>query len=90
MKYQNHWLFKLLALVLAIVSGAVLVLGAAGLVMEHTDFYEDVRLGQLYNNVGSYCGRAAEALFDNFAWRDTASSRSSLSGSSAGARMWML
>ena len=71
MKYQNHWLFKLLALVLAIVSGAVLVLGAAGLVMEHTDFYEDVRLGQLYNNVGSYCGRAAEAVFDNFAWRDT-------------------
>ena len=71
MKYQNHWLFKLLALVLAIVSGVVLVLGAAGLVMEHTDFYEDVRLGQLYNNVGSYCGRAAEAVFDNFAWRDT-------------------
>ena len=71
MKYQNHWLFKLLALVLAIVSGAVLVLGAAGLVMEHTDFYEDVRLGQLYSNVGSYCGRAAEAVFDNFAWRDT-------------------
>ena len=71
MKYHNHWLFKLLALVLAIVSGVVLVLGAAGLVMEHTDFYEDVRLGQLYNNVGSYCGRAAEAVFDNFAWRDT-------------------
>ena len=67
MKYQNHWLFKLLALVLAIVSGAALVLGAAGLVMGHTDFYEDVRLGQLYNNVGSYCGRAAEAVFDNFA-----------------------
>ena len=36
MKYQNHWLFKLLALVLAIVSGVVLVLGASGLEMEHT------------------------------------------------------
>ena len=71
MKYQNHWLFKLLALVLAIVSGAVLVLGAAGLVMEHTDFYEDVRLGQLYSNVGNYCNHAAEAVFDNFAWKDT-------------------
>ena len=71
MKYRYHWLFKLLALVLAIVSGVVLVLGAAGLVMEHTDFYEDVRLGQLYNNVGSYCGRAAEAVFDRFAWKDT-------------------
>ena len=71
MKYHNHWLFKLLALMLAIVSGVVLVLGASGLVMEHTDFYEDVRLGQLYNNVGNYCNRAAEAVFDNFAWKDT-------------------
>ena len=71
MKYHNHWLFKLLALVLAVVSGAALVLGAAGLLMEHTDFYEDVRLGQLYNNVGNYCNYAAEAVFDNFAWRDT-------------------
>ena len=71
MKYRYHWLFKLLALVLAVVSGVVLVLGASGLVMEHTDFYEDVRLGQIYNNVGSYCSRAAEAVFDNFAWRDT-------------------
>ena len=71
MKYHNHWLFKLLALLMAFLSGAALVLGAAGLVMEHTDFYEDVRLGQLYNNVGSYCGRAAEAVFDNFAWKDT-------------------
>ena len=71
MKYQNHWLFKLLALVLAIVSGVVLVLGASGLVMEHTSFYEDVRLGQLYNNVSAYCGRAAEAVFDRFAWQGT-------------------
>ena len=71
MKYHNHWMFKLLALVLAFVSGAVLILGAAGLVMEHTDFYEDVRLGQLYSNVGNYCDYAAEAVFDNFAWKDT-------------------
>ena len=32
MKYHNHWLFKLLALVLAVVSGAALVL--AGLKAE--------------------------------------------------------
>ena len=71
MKYRYHWLFKLLALAMAFLSGAVLILGAAGLLIEHTSFYEDVRLGQMYNNVGSYCGRAAEAVFDNFAWRDT-------------------
>ena len=29
MKYRYHWLFKLLALLMAFLSGAVLILGAA-------------------------------------------------------------
>ena len=71
MKYHNHWMFKLLALLLAFLSGAVLILGAAGLVLTRTSWYADVQRGRLYNNVSSYCDHAANAVFDNFAWRDT-------------------
>ena len=71
MKYRYHWLFKLLALMMAFVSGAVLVLGAAGLLMAETSFYEDSRRGAMYSQAGSYCDRAAEAVFDHFAWKDT-------------------
>ena len=71
MKYRYHWMFKLMALVLAIVSGAVLVLGAAGMVLGPGGYYADRRQGQLYQNVEHYCYRAAGAAIDRFAWKDT-------------------
>ena len=71
MRYRYHWLFKLLALVLAVISGAVLVLGAVGLVMGDLGYYDNARQSQLYTDVHSYCRRAAEAVFDRWAWKDT-------------------
>ena len=71
MKYRYHWLFKLTALVLAVISGGLLVLGGAGLVMGELDYYENNRRGQLYREVDSFCERAARAVFDHYAWKDT-------------------
>ena len=71
MKYRYHWLFKLTALVLAVISGALLVLGGAGLVMGELKYYEDARRSQHYSIAHDFCDRASRAVFDNFAWRDT-------------------
>ena len=71
MKYRYHWLFKLLALVLAAVSGGVLVLGCAGLILQDLGYYESRRRGQLNSDTSSYCYRAARAVFDRFAWEGT-------------------
>ena len=71
MRYRYHWLFKLMALVLAVISGAVLVLGAAGLLLSESDYYEDIRRSQHYEELRSFCDRAAEAVFDRFAWEGT-------------------
>ena len=71
MRYRFHWSFKLLALILAVVSGAVLVVGAAGLVLEQTDYYENNRQSLLYNQANNYCDRAVTAVFDRYAWQDT-------------------
>ena len=71
MKYRYHWLFKLLALVLAAVSGAVLLLGCAGLILDDMGFYESRRRGQLNSDTSRYCHQAARAVFDRFAWEGT-------------------
>ena len=71
MSYRYHWVFKLLALVLAVISGAVMILGAAGLVLDDLGFYENVRQGQLHREVWEFSSQAAEAVFDNFAWKNT-------------------
>ena len=71
MKYRYHWTFKLLALVLAAVSGAVLILGCAGLILEDLGYYERSRRSQQYQTVDNYCAQAANAVFDRFAWKDT-------------------
>ena len=71
MKYRYHWLFKLLALVLAVLSGAVLVLGGVGLVLGDLGYYENARRSQFYTEVNRYSQEAAEAVFDRFAWEGT-------------------
>ena len=71
MRYRYHWSFKLLALMLAVISGAVLVVGAAGLVLGQTGYYESNRQSLLYNQANNYCNRAVSAVFDRYAWQDT-------------------
>ena len=71
MRYRYHWLFKLLALVLAAVSGAVLILGCAGLLLDDLGYYADRRQNQLYNNASAFCRQASRAVFDRFAWEGT-------------------
>ena len=71
MKYRYHWSFKLLALVLAVVSGAVLMLGCCGLILDDLGWYETRRRGQATGELLEYSDRAAEAVFDRFAWWDT-------------------
>ena len=71
MKYRYHWLFKLLALVLAAVSGGVLILGCAGLVLHDLGYYESCRQGQMHSNVYAFTERAGRAVFDRFAWEGT-------------------
>ena len=71
MKYRYHWLFKLLALVMAMISGAVLILGCAGLVLQDLGYYENQRRSQMYSDVIAFCSRASRAVFDRFAWEGT-------------------
>ncbi len=71
MRYRYHWTFKLLALILAVISGAAIVLGCSGLILDDLGYYERRRQSQLYNNVEGFCRQAAEAVFDRFAWKDT-------------------
>ncbi len=71
MRYRYHWTFKLLALILAVISGAVLLVSCSGLILGELGYYERSRQNQLYSSVRSYCHHAAEAVFDNFAWKDT-------------------
>ena len=71
MKYRYHWTFKLLALVLAVISGAVLLVSCCGLILGELGYYERSRQSQLYSNVRGFCNHAATAVFDHFAWQDT-------------------
>ena len=71
MKYRYHWSFKLLALLLAVLSGAALILGAAGLVLGELGYYEQSHNGYLYRWAEGYCHTAADAVFDHFAWEGT-------------------
>ena len=71
MRYRYHWSFKLLALILAAVSGAVMVVGAAGMLLGELGYYESSRNDLIYNRVDLYCSRATNAVFDRFAWKDT-------------------
>ena len=71
MKYRYHWIFKLLALALAAVSGAVLLLGCAGLILDDLGYYERSRRNHQYQAAENYCDEAAAAVFDRFAWKDT-------------------
>ena len=71
MKYRYHWSFKLLALVLAVVSGAVLVVGAAGMAVRELELYEWTKDSRYYSEAEGYCWTASEAVFDRFAWKDT-------------------
>ena len=71
MRYRYHWTFKLLALLLAVVSGAVLLVSSCGLILGELGYYERSRRSQLYRHVDGFCGYAATAVFDNFAWKDT-------------------
>ena len=72
MKYRYHWSFKLLALLLAAISGAALILGAAGLAVRELGLYEQTKNSRYYNEAENYCTIAAEAVFDRFAWTGTA------------------
>ena len=71
MKYRYHWLCKLSALVLAFISGAALVLGAAGLALDDLGWYESIRWNQAGSEIWNFSHRAAQAVFDNYAWKDT-------------------
>ena len=88
MKYRYHWSFKLLALVLAVISGAALILGCAGLILDDLGYYERSRLEQQYRELDIYCSRAANAVFDRFAWRDTGIEPKLFERVSAGVPMW--
>ena len=68
MRYRYHWLFKLLALVLAAVSGAAALIGCSGLILDDLGYYERSRRSQLFNQVDGFCYHAANAVFDNYAW----------------------
>ena len=71
MRYRYHWLFKLLALVLAAVSGAVLLVSSMGLILGELGYYERSRRSQLFREVDGFCHYAAEAVFDNYAWKES-------------------
>ena len=71
MKYRYHWSFKLLALVLAAVSGAVLLVSSMGLILGELGYYERSRQSQLLREVDGFCHYASEAVFDNYAWKES-------------------
>ena len=71
MKYRYHWSFKLLALVLAAVSGAVLLVSSMGLILGELGYYERARQSQLLREVDGFCHYASEAVFDNYAWKES-------------------
>ena len=71
MKYRYHWLFKLTAFLMAVISGAMLVLGGVGLLLEEGGYYYDARRGYLYQQLTAYCDRATKAVFDWYAWEGT-------------------
>ena len=71
MKYRYHWTLKLLSMVLALISGAALILGCGGLILDDLHYYERSRRRQQSQVVDTYCVRAANAVFDRFAWKDT-------------------
>ena len=71
MKYRYHWSFKLLALVLAAVSGAVLLVSSMGLILGELGYYERSRQSQLLREVDGFCHYAAETVFDNYAWKES-------------------
>ena len=71
MKYRYHWSFKLLALLLAVVSGAVLVVGAAGMAVRELGLYEQTKDSFAYDEAEEYCRVVSEAVFDRFAWKGT-------------------
>ena len=71
MKYRYHWSFKLLAFVLAVLSGAVLAVGSACLILNETERYKQVQENVLHTNAEWFCEEAADAVFDRFAWEGT-------------------
>ena len=71
MKYRYHWSFKLLALLLAVLSGAVLAVGTVCMVVRETEMYRWSQESMIYSNLEAFCERAADAVFDRFAWEGT-------------------
>ena len=71
MKIRYHWSFKLLAFVLAVLSGAVLAVGSACLIVKETEMYKWAQDSVLYDNAEWFCEEAADAVFDRFAWEGT-------------------
>ncbi len=68
----NHWLLKLLALVLAMVSGAALVLGCAGwLVDGPLELYDRFREDYFWQQYYSFEHQASAAVFDHYAWEQS-------------------
>ncbi len=65
----NHWLLKLIALLLAAVSGAALVLGFVGwLAMEPVDLIGRVQEDYNWQRLHGYLNEAGRAVFDRHAW----------------------
>ncbi len=65
----NHWLLKLLALVLAMVSGGALVLGGVGWLLEEpVNLYDRLLDDYRYSNLYNFSNRASRALVDRYAW----------------------
>ena len=71
MKIRYHWSFKLLAFVLAVLSGAVLAVGSACLIVNETQLHKQTQESVLYNHAEWFCEEAADAVFDRFAWEGT-------------------
>ena len=71
MKYRYHWSFKLLALLLAVLSGAVLAVGTVCMVVRETEMYRWSQESMIYSNLEAFCEISADAVFDRFAWEGT-------------------
>ena len=73
---HKHWFFKFLAIVLAILSGASLILGGLGLVFgEPVGMYENVRRSILSGGVWDYATNAASKYMAEYALTQTDLSR---------------